>query len=333
MDCRAVVAVEKGKVKLGKWEVFPPKEGEIQMKNVCTLISPGTERAFILGLDNAKNEYPFVPGYCCAGYVNEIGEGVTGYKKGDRVCAFALDIGHREIGNVPVHKVVKIPEGVSFDHAAFVPLGQVATQAVRKCSIELGEAAAVLGLGIIGLLAMQLAKAAGALPVIGLDRNQVRLELAGRLGADMVFDNSAENFKEELLQMTEGRGIPVVLEGTGYPSAIEEACQLCARMGRVSLLGSTRGLSEINFYRDVHKKGLTLIGSHAECIPLRESYPRHWSYRDDATCFLKLIQSGRINVEKMIDLRVRIEEVVQVYDRLLHWDKNLLGVIIEWDKQ
>ncbi len=332
MDCRAVVAVEKGKVRLGRWEVSPPEAGEIQMKNVCTLISPGTERAFILGLDNAKNKYPFVPGYCCAGYVNEIGKGVTGFQKGDRVCAFALDIGHREIGNVPVHKVVKIPERVSFAHAAFVPLGQVAMQAVRKCNIELGEAAAILGLGIIGLLAMQLAKAAGALPVIGLDRNPIRLKLAGQLGADLVLDNSAEKFREEILQMTEGKGIPVVLEGTGFPSVIEEACQLCAKMGRVSLLGSTRGLSEINFYRDVHKKGLTLIGSHAECIPIQESYPKHWTYHDDAACFLKLIQSERINIEKMIDLRVRVDEVVPVYDRLVNWDKNLLGVIIEWDK-
>lgn len=332
MDCKAIVAVEKGKVVLSTWDVQPPAPGEVQIKNARTLISPGTERAFILGLDNAKNVFPFVPGYCCAGYVNALGANVEGFEIGDRVCAFALDIGHREIGNVPAHKVVKVPDDVSFDHAAFVPLGQVAMQAVRKCGIELGEASAVLGLGIIGLLAMQLAKAAGALPVIGIDRNQTRLTLAKELGADYALDNSADDFSERLQQVTAGKGPAVVLEGTGFPTVISEACQLCARMGRVSLLGSTRGVSEVNFYRDVHKKGLTLLGAHAETIPLKESWPRHWSYTDDASCFLRLLQHGRVNVEKMIDLRIGLDEAEAVYERLVHWDKELLGVVINWEK-
>ncbi|MDR1688777.1 MAG: zinc-binding alcohol dehydrogenase [Clostridiales bacterium] len=332
MKCRAALAVEKGIVKLTQVDVKAPKADEIQMKVVRTLISPGTERAFILNMDNAHNEFPFVPGYCCAGYVNETGAGVTEFKKGDKIAAFALDIGHREVGNVVQKKVVKLPDDFPMDHAAFVALGQVSLQAVRKCAIEIGEGVAVMGLGIIGLLALRFASINGALPLIGIDRDNERLERAKKYGADFVLNNREGDFSEKLHEITGGKGPAVVIEGTGFPAAINQALEMIARMGRLSLLGSTRGVSEVNFYRDVHKKGVSVLGAHAEIIPQSGmSYPRHWTFKDDAECFIRLIQSGKLDVEPMIDWRINPSQIEEAYERLLSWDKGLLGIIINWE--
>lgn len=330
MKCKGIIAVSKGCVQMMDVEVTPPEPGYVQVRMAATMISPGTERAHILALPNSNQDFPYVPGYCCAGVVEQVGEGVTKFAPGDRVACFAVDVGHREIGNVVEDRVAKIPDGVPFEYAAFSGLGQTSMQGVRKAQIELGESVVVMGLGIVGQLALQFAKASGALPVIGVDRIEKRLEIAKECGADYAVNNGGGELSE-LLQPILGGGPNVVLESTGFPDVMSQACAAAANYARVSIIGCPRGVTEFNFYTHIQKKSITLIGAHAVfSVPERQSYPHFWTYEDDTTCFLNLIKRGTVTVKPLITDMVPWSDAEKMYDRLLSWDKDALGIILRW---
>ncbi|HHV95658.1 MAG TPA: zinc-binding alcohol dehydrogenase [Clostridiaceae bacterium] len=292
VNYRKIIAVEKGKMALEEGVIADPSDNEVQVRAISSVISPGTERAFILALENTKSTFPQSVGYSCSGIVEKVGNSVTEFKVGDYVAGI---MHHQSIGNIPVENVVKIPDGVSFDEAAFVRIGVIAMQAVRKAKIELCEGVLVIGMGLIGQTAMQLAKVNGAYPLICADKVESKLKLAKENGADVVVNTENENWIDEVMEATEGKGPQVVIESTGFPLPIVSAFQAARRFGRVILLGSTRGDTTVNFYRDVHKKALTIIGAHISSNPEFESYPNHWTFKDNAKAFLSLIKNRRIN--------------------------------------
>lgn len=319
-----IVSPSKGCVELQEYEIGDPGASEIQVRVHVSLISPGTERAEILGMANTPGTYPFAPGYCSAGVVEKVGADVTRFSAGDRVASFFM--GHRSIGNMDESAFVKIPEGVSFEEAAFLSLAQIAMQGVRKARIELGEKAMVIGLGIIGQLALQFARQSGALPVIGVDRIESRLKLALECGADEVINASRENWMgadEEKPQ--------VVIESTGAADAVATAFQAAHTFGRVSLLGSTRGESTVNFYKDVHCKAITILGAHAYFgIPQHESRPGYWNRYDDAGCFMGLLKQKRICLNPLITNRIKWENAVEAYNKILACNSSMIGTVINW---
>jgi L-iditol 2-dehydrogenase len=329
MKYHVLTSDEPGAIALKELELVEPGDMEIQVKIHASLISPGTERAFVLNMENTSGEYPMYPGYSSAGVVTKIGKTVTDFKVGDRIACHGIT--HRSYGNIRQARAAKIPDGVSFEMAAFTSLGVIATQGIRKARIELGESAMIIGLGIIGQLSIQLAKLNGAIPVIGVDRADNRIELAKRSGVDLTLNSANENWREELLKETEGKGPHVVIEGTGVPEVISTAFETARDFGRVVILSSTRGNSTINFYRDVHKKALTVVGAHISGNPVADSRPGFWSWRDDATAFLNLLKYGRLSLEQLITDRVHWQEAEQLYREMLSSNVNMIGTLIQWD--
>lgn len=331
MKCKGIVAIEKGNARMIEVEVPNPGPHEVQIRMAASLVSAGTERAWVNGVPNATPDYPYVPGYCCAGWVEKVGSKVTRFKPGERVTSFAVDVGHRELGNVKDTDVVHIPDGVSFEHASFASLGQTSLQGVRKCRIELGESVACLGLGIVGILAMQYTHLAGAQPAIALDRVPKRLEIARACNADVVIDNGKAGWEDELKSVTRGKGPAVVIDNTGVPACMVQSCQLAAEYARVYILGCPRGTVDFNFWKDVQKKSITIIGAHAvDSIPTYESYPHFWTYVDDAACFLNFVKSGAIKLDPMIDQVVGKQDAEAAYRNLIEFNKEALGMIINW---
>ena len=100
MKCKGIIAIAPGDPRMIEVDVPEPGPHEVQIRMAASLVSAGTERAWVQGLPNATPAYPYVPGYCCAGQVVKTGKDVTGFQPGDRVASFAVDVGHREIGNV-----------------------------------------------------------------------------------------------------------------------------------------------------------------------------------------------------------------------------------------
>ncbi len=323
-----VVVTAPGQVELQWIDPPQPQKGQVLLRALNTLISPGTERAFFLNLENTDPEHPFFPGYSFVGEVIAAGDDVDALKMGDRVvCRTA----HQSHALVDADACLKVPAQVVDDEAAFFALLAIAMQGVRKARIELGESVAVLGAGLVGLLAMRLAQLSGGVPVIGIDLEQRRLDLAKRVAADEVLI-SDHSVQDKLHALLEAAGADVVIELTGAPAAVVTAFQLAAVRGRVVLVGSARGLTdEVNFYRDVHKKGLLIIGGHESTRPRQENSPGYWTpLREYAVC-LDLMARGRIQTAPLITHRYNWREFPAAYAQLANWEMDALGMIIEWD--
>jgi len=323
---KRIVFKEAGRVAIEEFTLDKPKPGEVIVETVCSLISPGTETAFLLALPNTPRMFPMCSGYSNAGVVAFTG-GESTVKVGDRVVSQTSHATHVTVDEA---KVLRIPENLSFEEASFFAIGSISLQGVRKAHIELGESVVVLGQGLVGNLALQLAKLSGGMPLIGVDMFDYRLEISKRCGADYILNPNRTDLIEEVMNITDGKGANVVIEATGNPKAIPTALKLAGRFGRVILLGSTRGTSEVNFYRDVHKKGVVIIGAHGSIRPRYESSHGFWTLKDDTILVLKLLSKGLLKVKDLITAKMRYEEAAKAYDRLINSKENTLGIILQW---
>lgn len=327
MQAKQIYASEKGKVSIREIDIPAPSANEVQVLVEASVVSPGTERAFITSMVNTSDVFPQNLGYSCCGVVTHVGENVKNFVPGDRVAGIMF---HQSLSNCAQEKLVKVPDSLSMRDASFVRIGVISMQGVRKARIELGESCAIVGMGLIGQVAMQLARANGAYPIIAIDRVPSKLALAKQCGADIVIDASAPDYLQQVMDATGGTGVNVVIESTGFPAPINDALQMAAKFGRVIILASTRGNTDVNFYRDVHKKALTIIGAHISSNPTKESCPGYWTFQDNATAFLQLAASGRVDVAPLISEFRSYTDVDDIYAHVLNWELDYITTVINW---
>jgi len=334
MECKALVVPAAGaKPGFVTVETAGPGPGEVTVTTRVSVVSPGTERARALGMPDTPRDFPYHAGYCSAGTVSAVGPGVGGpgavvLKAGDRV---AVRTGHRSAVTVPASFPIPLLTGVDFLHGAFLPLGQVGLQGVRKARIRKGESVLVLGLGLIGRIAMKVARVFMAGTVLGADRSPERLAAArAEWPAGHILDTADPGWQEKLKALTGGHGPDITVEVTGLPELIPVACRATRRLGRVVLLSSTRGETTMNFYRDVHKPGLTLIGAHTDAVPEDASRPGLWTMKDEAAFYQELVAAGRLDLSNLVTHRVPAPEVIPVYESMLAGDPSVLGIVLDW---
>lgn len=318
------------KAELQDVELSELKSSEVLTKMEYTVVSGGTERACILGMNNTPRRFPITLGYCGVGYVEKVGNDVKKVKKGDRVLVYHGC--HSSYNIRPEEDITKVEnDSVSSLEAAFVIIASMGLGGVRKLEIEIGESAMVMGLGLLGIFSVQFLRLSGANPVIAADPNPSRRELALKLGADYAFDPSEKDFKENVMAFTKGKGVNACVEVTGVSNAMYQALECASRMGRISLLGCTRVSDcSIDYYQMVHRPGVKLIGAHNFVRPKCESYPHHWTHQDDCTAILDMITTKRIQVEPIVSRVVFPEEAPQIFNELCD-DKNFpIGTVFDW---
>lgn len=337
MNAKQIVftGINKAELLDVEWEL--PKDYEVTVKMAYTAISSGTERANITGDLNVeasrvpKDNVPRFPrclGYSGSGVVCEVGSAVTKVKVGDRVVVSGY---HKSFCTVHQDMITKIEdEGISLKEAAFGRIATFSLAGLRKTQLEVGESIVIMGLGILGLLAVQFARAAGAYPVIAADPVKERRELAKLLGADYAFDPLQSDFAGQVKAVT-GGGANTAIEVTGRGEALDTVLDCMKKHGRISLLGCTRDSDfTIDYYRKVHYPGITLVGAHTMARPGKESYPHYWTHEDDIRTYLKLISGRRINIKPMVMEVHSPHDAQKVYDRLIS-DKNFpIGVLFDW---
>ena len=188
------------------------KENEVLTEMEYTVVSGGTERACIMAMPNAGgNKFPKSLGYCGVGRVMQIGSEVTNISVGDRVLVYHGN--HMKYNVTPDIKVTKIEDdSISSLDEAFVIIASMRLGGVCKLELELGESAMIMGLGLLGMFAVQFCRLSGAYPVIAADLNPARRELAMKLGADYVFDPSEPDFVEQVKAVTKGTGVRATVE-------------------------------------------------------------------------------------------------------------------------
>lgn len=332
MKAIRISAYEKGKVGLEEVELHPMQPHELRIRAEKSILSPGTERAFTLALPTTPDKFPQALGYSCAGIVEQVGEAVTGFCPGDRV---AGSMNHQNICHFPADKAFHIPEGVSMEDAAFVHVGNIAMQGVRHARIELGESVVVIGCGLIGQLALQMAAISGAYPVIAVDKVASKRQVALKCGADAAVDANAPDWLEQVRRLAGGEGAAVVIEATGFAGPVSDALQAARPFGRVVLLASTRAFEvPVRAYQDIHKKGLSVIGAHVALNPAAESRPGFWSWADNSTALLRMLKAGRFQFQPLITHRACWKDHAAIYQKVLAWDADFITCAFDWsDKE
>ena len=334
MISKQIVFTDVNTVQIQNHEVSDPAAGQVQVRLVVSSISSGTERANLMGSTTVawnrpeleKPIYPRYGGYSSAGIIEKVGEGVTKFAPGDKVALWWSR--HDQVQNITENNVYKIDD-VPFEDAALFHIATFPLAAVRKCRLEIGESAMVMGMGMLGILALQLLKAAGAVPVIAVDPDPAKREKALKCGADFALDPYDPQFAENAKKLTKG-GVNVGIEVTGVGPALNGMLDCMARFGRVALLGCTRNSDfTVDYYRKVHGPGISLIGAHTMARPQQDSRDGWWSQKDDIRALKKLTELGRIHLAAMIDETHEPDEAVEVYHRLVT-DKTFPLVQFDW---
>jgi 2-desacetyl-2-hydroxyethyl bacteriochlorophyllide A dehydrogenase len=331
MKAKQIIFTAARQAELLEVDVSPLNENDVLAEMEYTVVSGGTERAAIMGMPNAGgNNFPKRLGYCGIGRVIEIGPAVTSVAVGDRVLVYHGK--HMKYNVRPEAEITKVEDdSLPSLEAAFVIIASMGLGGVRRLEIEVGESAMVMGLGLLGIFAVQFCRLSGAYPVIAADLNPARRELALKLGADYALDPSAPDFAEQVKALTKGKGVRATVEVTGKSVAMKQALDCASWMGRISLLGCTR-ISDcpIDYYQQVHRPGVKLIGAHNLVRPKVESYPHHWTHQDDCKAILDLLSAGRIQVAPIVSRVVSPTEAPEIFRQLCDDPEFPMGTVFDW---
>ena len=296
----------------------------------------------------AKLDQPIPLGYSSAGVVVEAGRDCGAFKVGDRVsCGGAGFANHAEYAYVPRNLIVKIPDGVSFEDASCATVGSIALQGVRQCEVRLGETVAVIGLGLLGQLAVQMLRASGC-RVIGFDPNKSRCELCEKneCGADGVralpgLRCVSECLVGEAMAFTGGMGVDAVLitAATHSDEPVTVAAEISKKKGRVV----ATGLVGMNLPRDQYYKKevdfrLSCSYGPGRYDPVYEEqgidYPFgyvRWTEQRNMAAFLQLVAEGKVTPSKLVTHRFEFDDALDAYQVLLGVKKEpYLGIVLEY---
>jgi predicted dehydrogenase/threonine dehydrogenase-like Zn-dependent dehydrogenase len=285
-------------------------------------------------------------GYSLCGVVVEVGRGADEFRVGQLVAAAGNEYAlHAEYNWIPVNLCVPVPDGVSPEHAAFATVGAIAMQGVRQAETQLGEAACVIGLGLVGQLVVRLLTAAGV-RVVGMDVVEDRCRLAEKAGAVLCAPPTEDGMaavERALAGLTDGRGADYVLLAAGGSSngPTEAAARLARDRARVVDIGKTKLDLPWNAYYD---KELDFRFSRSygpgryddryelQGIDYPAGYVR-WTERRNLACFLDLIAHNDLEVQSLITDIFPIENAAKAYDDLKSGALSAVGVLIEYPAQ
>lgn len=329
METKTILFTGPGVAELVTQQLEAPTGKTVQVRVEVSTVSSGTERSHLRVDPNTSQKFPMAMGYSCAGVVTAVGEEVTKVSVGDRV-AVIWSIHSRYI-NIPEDNVFKMDDCVSFFDGALMHIGTFPLAAIRKCDLEIGQSAIVMGMGLLGLTAIPLLRCAGAVPVIAVDPVEEKRKKALCAGADYALDPFAPDFAKTVKTIT-GKGAKVGIEVTGVGAGLEGILDCMARYSKVALLGCTRNKEfTIDYYNKVHRPGITLVGAHTHARPKQESHEGWWTVGDDMNALLKLTAAGRLKLSDLVDEVHAPEEAPQVYDRLVR-ESTFPVVQFDWSQ-
>jgi predicted dehydrogenase/threonine dehydrogenase-like Zn-dependent dehydrogenase len=366
-------SARSGELELAEVPAPTPAPGQVLVRTAYSLVSPGTDR---LSMDFARKslvskarsrpdlvkqvvrklrqegplptyrtittrlDAPQPMGYSCSGEVLSVGEGVHAIAPGDWVaCAGAGYANHAELNVVPENLVARVPDGVSPEHAAWTTLGAIALQGVRVADPTLGEVVAVIGLGLIGQITVQLLRANGC-RVLGIDLDPTRVKEAvdqgatwGELASDVGSSFACED--------TDGLGVDcaIVTASAESSAPLTMAAELCRQRGRVVMVGAT----EMNVdRRTFYPKELELRMSMSygpgrydrRYEELGLDYPLpyvRWTENRNMRAFLALIGSGDLDLDRIDSETLPFDDAIAAYEDLAKGRRRSLALVFRYD--
>ena len=279
-------------------------------------------------------------GYSCSGFVIQVGKGVEGFQPGDRVaCAGAGIANHAEIVLAPSNLTVKVPDNCDLKDAASVTLGAIAMQGVRRADPRLGEIIAVIGLGLLGQLTVQLLKAAGC-RVIGVDLDARRAALARKLGADHAFNPAEVDVRNEVRHLTgdHGADATIITAASSSDAVVQQAMEITRKKGRVVVVGAVGlGLKRSPFY----EKEIDFLIScsygpgryderyEGKGVDYPYAYVR-WTENRNMQEYLRLVAEGKVRLDAILEREYDLAQAPQAYEELRSASPKPLGVLLRY---
>jgi predicted dehydrogenase/threonine dehydrogenase-like Zn-dependent dehydrogenase len=280
-------------------------------------------------------------GYSSAGTVVEVGEGVTGFAVGDQVACAGQDYAnHAEVVLIPQNLCTKVPEGVALEHAAFSTLGAIAMQGVRQADARLGEVVAVIGLGLVGQLTVQILKAAGCV-VLGIDVSEAACELAKACGCDAVAVRPRDEVERIAAKVSNQFGVDAVIITASAPTndPVELAGRICRERGRVVMVGVTgMEVPRDIYYRKELDFRLSRSYGPGRYDPLYEEqgvdYPIgyvRWTEGRNMEAFAQLLAAKRVDVAALTTHTFPVDDGSRAYELITgKTGGRFVGVLIQY---
>lgn len=349
--------------------------GSLLVRNACSLISIGTEGAAITKYDGIKGLYEkalssrgrldqvwnmakgqgitstmnliqnklkdYTPiGYSSAGIVLETDSDCLEFRPGQRVaCMGAGFANHAEYVVIPGNLAVTVPENVTFDEAAFAAIACIAMQGIRRLELSPGEKIAIVGLGLIGQVALRLVAAMGY-QVYGLDVDEKRVMKAKQAGFIRVINSALVDPVQSVLSATNGVGVDgvVICASAKVDSVINQAFDLCRKRGRVSVVGDVGlGLERAKMYAKELEVRLSCsygVGRYDQEYEIEgRDYPLpyvRWTERRNLEYFLNLLEEKRLDLSDLISEKISINEAGQAYKLIKSADTDIYGVLLDY---
>lgn len=285
-----------------------------------------------------KLDQPIALGYCNVGRVLEAGAGVSGFSAGDRVVSNG---NHAEVVNVPMNLCAKIPDTVSDEQAAFTVLGAIALQGIRLVAPTLGESVVVTGLGLIGLMTVQLLRAHGC-RVFGIDLDPARLAMARRFGAETFDASNGADPVAAAEAFSRGRGVDAVIITVSNKSSepMHQAANMCRQRGRIVLVGVTGlSLSRADFYEKELTFQVSCSYGPGRYDPNYEQkgqdYPVgfvRWTEQRNFEAVLDMMADGRLDVSPLVSHTFAIGDAQAAY-AVLAGGAPSLGIMLTYPQR
>lgn len=344
------------------------RRGQLLIRTTQTLVSVGTERMLVefgkagwiekarqqpdkvrMVLDKIKTDglaptietvfnkldQPLPLGYCNVGIVMEVGGGVTGFSVGDRVASNGK---HAEVVSVPANLCARIPDSVTDEEAAYTVIAAIALQGIRLVRPTLGESVVVTGLGLIGLVAVQLLRAHGC-RVLGIDYDSAKLSLAKQFGAEVVDLSAGEDPVMAAQRFSRGRGVDAVIitASTKSSEPVHQAALMSRKRGRIVLVGVTGlELSRADFYEKELTFQVSCSYGPGRYDPNYEEkgqdYPIgfvRWTEQRNFEAVLDMLADSRLEVESLISHRFAIGEAEKAYELIANAAPSM-GILLQY---
>ena len=340
---------QPGKVVLKEKELPAPGPGQVLLKAKYSAMSPGTENGL---LGEHIVPLPTSIGYAMVAEVIEVGPEVYELKVGDHIVTTGE---HAQYLIMDEMNCTICPEGVDLKQAAFWNLGHTGMYALRRANLQMGEPCAVLGQGFVGAITAQVARIAGALPVIVTDLDDNRLEAAKKMGVDIAINSKTdpEGLEREVAKLNRG-GLPVIFEATGARGPLMQAAELIGERGRLVMISQVHGQAMPPIDDPIMQKGASLIGTYVNSKPFKlrradlfidgvwppvmhRDLARYansdvWTSDEDIRVFLDLIKYGKLDITPLISHEFKYTEITEAYEKYVFPEVSpeMTGGIISW---
>lgn len=315
------------------------KSRQKEVKMVMDMIkTEGVKKTYDTVMNKLEALSPL--GYSCAGEVIAVGENVHDLFVGDKVACGGTGAYHADVVAVNRNLCVRVPNNVDLSHAASTTIASIAIQGIRQADLRFGENCVVVGLGLIGLITIQVLKSSG-IKTIAVDINDYQVSKAKRIGSDLALNRNHEGIVQTINDFTNGFGTDAVIitAGTVSLDPIEFSGEVCRKKGKVVIVGAVpTGFSRANYY----KKELDLRMSSSygpgrydanyeeKGIDYPIGYVRFTENRNMQT-FIELLSENKINLEELITHKFDLLDSPKAYDLILERKESVIGIILKYN--